>query len=109
MECNFQGGGNQCFTKYNTSCFLFFCKLCWLLQEAEIQKLEEEITLLQDPQRLIANGVVSPALETLQTENAKLLYQINHLKRVRMYLLAQTKGELKHQNGPRNVTETALT
>ncbi|KAK3100743.1 hypothetical protein FSP39_024553 [Pinctada imbricata] len=52
-----------------------------VLQEAEIKKLEDEIALLQDPQRMIANGVVSPALEVLQTENAKLMYQINHLKR----------------------------
>ncbi|XP_048773290.1 arginine--tRNA ligase, cytoplasmic-like [Ostrea edulis] len=49
--------------------------------EAEIKKLEEEIATLQDPQKLLAEGVVSPALEALQNENAKLKYQINTLKK----------------------------
>lgn len=49
--------------------------------EAEIKVLEEEIAHLQDPERLLAEGVVTPELETLRTENSKLLYQINQLKR----------------------------
>jgi len=46
--------------------------------------LEEEIAILQDPHKALAAGVISPELEKLQTENAKLHYQINHLKRVSM-------------------------
>ncbi|XP_062570274.1 arginine--tRNA ligase, cytoplasmic-like [Saccostrea cucullata] len=49
--------------------------------EAEIKRLEEEVATLQNPQKLLAEGVVSPALEALQTENAKLKYQINMLRR----------------------------
>ncbi|XP_061183616.1 arginine--tRNA ligase, cytoplasmic-like [Saccostrea echinata] len=49
--------------------------------EAEIKRLEEEVATLQNPQKLIAEGVVSPALEALQNENTKLKYQINMLKR----------------------------
>uniref|UniRef100_K1PFK8 Uncharacterized protein n=1 Tax=Magallana gigas TaxID=29159 RepID=K1PFK8_MAGGI len=51
--------------------------------EAEIKRLEEEIQTLQNPQKLLAEGVVSPQLEALQNENSKLKYQINILKRVR--------------------------
>ena len=51
-------------------------------QEAEIAHLEAEIEMLQDPQKLIANGIISPELEKLQTENAKLKFQITHLQRV---------------------------
>nr|XP_022324296.1 arginine--tRNA ligase, cytoplasmic-like [Crassostrea virginica] len=49
--------------------------------EAEIKRLEEEIASLQNPQKLLAEGVVSPQLEALQSENAKLKYQIEILKR----------------------------
>ena len=38
--------------------------------------------MLQDPQKLIANGIISPELEKLQTENSKLKFQITHLNRV---------------------------
>jgi hypothetical protein len=41
------------------------------------------VEVLQDPAKLAASGVVSPAVEKLHTENAKLQYQLNHLKRVR--------------------------
>ncbi|KAJ8297778.1 hypothetical protein KUTeg_024309 [Tegillarca granosa] len=41
--------------------------------EAEIKVLEEEIAHLQDPERLLAEGVVTPELETLRTENSKTL------------------------------------
>lgn len=61
-------------------CYIHCIYVCW--QEAEIKKLEEEIATLQDPQKLLAEGVVSPALEALQNENAKLKYQINTLKKV---------------------------
>lgn len=49
--------------------------------EVEIKRLEEEIAILQDPHKALAAGIISPELEKLQTENAKLHYQINHLKR----------------------------
>ncbi|XP_060066767.1 arginine--tRNA ligase, cytoplasmic-like [Ylistrum balloti] len=49
--------------------------------ETEIRHLEEEIKCLQDPQRMLADGIISPELEKLRTENSKLKYQINHLKR----------------------------
>ncbi|XP_076118257.1 arginine--tRNA ligase, cytoplasmic-like [Mytilus galloprovincialis] len=49
--------------------------------EAEITRLEDEIAILQDPQKALAAGVISPELEKLRSENAKLRYQINHLKR----------------------------
>lgn len=55
-------------------------------QEAEIKRLEEEIASLQNPQKLLAEGVVSPQLEALQSENAKLKYQIEILKRVSQQL-----------------------
>ena len=51
-------------------------------QEAEIARLEAEISMLQDPQKLIANGIISPELEKLQAENSKLKFQITHLNRV---------------------------
>ncbi|KAH3834680.1 hypothetical protein DPMN_108013 [Dreissena polymorpha] len=49
--------------------------------EAEIAALEAEIQQLHDPQRLLANGIISPELEKLRTENAKLKFQITHLER----------------------------
>ncbi|WAQ99945.1 SYRC-like protein, partial [Mya arenaria] len=49
--------------------------------EAEIATLEAEIAQLQDPARLLANGIVSPQLEVLRTENAKLKFQATHLER----------------------------
>lgn len=49
--------------------------------DAEITRLEEEIAILQDPHKALAAGVISPELEKLRAENAKLHYQINHLKR----------------------------
>lgn len=52
------------------------------LKEAEIEALEAEIRQLQDPQRLLANGIVSPQLESLRAENAKLKYQVSHLEKV---------------------------
>lgn len=56
--------------------------ILYILQEAEITRLEDEIAILQDPQKALAAGVISPELEKLRSENAKLRYQINHLKRV---------------------------
>lgn len=56
--------------------------ILYILQEAEITRLEDEIAILQDPQKALAAGVISPELEKLRAENAKLRYQINHLKRV---------------------------
>ncbi|XP_071086878.1 arginine--tRNA ligase, cytoplasmic-like [Haliotis cracherodii] len=47
--------------------------------EAEIRKLEQEITQLQNPIRL--EGVVSPEVEKLKSENVKLQYQLNHLRK----------------------------
>ncbi|KAK3606391.1 hypothetical protein CHS0354_042030 [Potamilus streckersoni] len=49
--------------------------------EAEIANLEAEIAQLQDPARCLADGVISPELEALQTENAKLKFQILQLER----------------------------
>ena len=51
-------------------------------QEQEIVQLRKEIEILQDPTKFQASGVVSPAVEKLQLENAKLTYQLDHLKRV---------------------------
>lgn len=53
-----------------------------VLQEKEIKVLQEVVQQLNDPARLLANGFISPQLEALKTENAKLKYQITHLKRV---------------------------
>ncbi|KAL5012715.1 hypothetical protein ScPMuIL_011266, partial [Solemya velum] len=49
--------------------------------EKEIKVLQEVVQQLNDPARLLANGFISPQLEALKTENAKLKYQITHLKR----------------------------
>jgi cell division protein FtsB len=54
----------------------------FIKQEAEIEALEAELSQLQDPQRLLANGIISPQLATLRAENAKLKYQVSHLERV---------------------------
>ena len=51
-------------------------------QEQEIVQLRKEIEILQDPTKFQASGVVSPVVEKLQMENAKLTYQLDHLKRV---------------------------
>ncbi|XP_033742647.1 arginine--tRNA ligase, cytoplasmic-like [Pecten maximus] len=61
--------------------------------ETEIKHLEEEIKRLQDPQRMLADGIISPELDKLRTENAKLNYQINHLKRS---LAAETQRKPKN-------------
>ena len=50
------------------------------LQEKEIAALEEEIKQIKDG--VIPEDMVTPELEKLKTENAKLKYQIKHLKRV---------------------------
>ncbi|XP_053399886.1 arginine--tRNA ligase, cytoplasmic-like isoform X2 [Mercenaria mercenaria] len=57
------------------------CELHKEIREAEIAALEAEISQLQDPQRLLANGIVSPQLEALRVENAKLKFQVSHLER----------------------------
>ncbi len=44
--------------------------------------MEREIELLKDPNRAAAEMDVTPELEKLRSENSKLKYQINHLKRV---------------------------
>ena len=44
--------------------------------------LEAEVSLLSDPERLLAEGCVTPELEKLQAANSKLKFQITHLKRV---------------------------
>ncbi|XP_013389986.1 arginine--tRNA ligase, cytoplasmic-like, partial [Lingula anatina] len=49
--------------------------------EKEIASLESEIARLKDPERLIAEDSVTPELDKLRTENAKLKFQIVHLKR----------------------------
>ena len=56
-------------------------------QEQEIVQLRKEIEILQDPTKFQASGVVSPVVEKLQLENAKLTYQLDHLKRVWYWLL----------------------
>lgn len=68
------------------TCVFLRAKLLFL-QEAEIVALEAEIAQLQDPQRLLANGIVSPELEMLRAENAKLNFQIKHLERVKLLKL----------------------
>ncbi|XP_023931228.1 arginine--tRNA ligase, cytoplasmic isoform X2 [Lingula anatina] len=49
--------------------------------EKEIASLESEIASLKDPERLIAEDSVTPELDKLRTENAKLKFQIVHLRR----------------------------
>ncbi|PVD34867.1 hypothetical protein C0Q70_06146 [Pomacea canaliculata] len=49
--------------------------------EKEIDQLKAEIKVLQDSSNVPDVGSVSSAVEKLQTENAKLTYQLNHLKR----------------------------
>ncbi|KAL4230596.1 Arginine--tRNA ligase [Mactra antiquata] len=49
--------------------------------EAEIEALEAEIATLQDPQKLLASGIISPQLKSLREENAKLKFQVKHLER----------------------------
>ncbi|XP_041357238.1 arginine--tRNA ligase, cytoplasmic-like [Gigantopelta aegis] len=49
--------------------------------EAELRRLQQEIQALQKPEKLAASGVVSPEVEKLQSENSKLKYQLNLLKR----------------------------
>ncbi|ESO84457.1 hypothetical protein LOTGIDRAFT_196660 [Lottia gigantea] len=49
--------------------------------EEEIFRLEKELDLIENPKALAESGIVSPILQKLQTENQKLLYQLNHLKK----------------------------
>lgn len=65
-------------TLLNISNWMCLC----VCQEAEIANLEAEIAQLHDPQRLLANGIISPQLEALRAENAKLKFQVKHLERV---------------------------
>lgn len=58
--------------------------LCF--QEKEIDQLKAEIKVLQDSSNVPDVGSVSSAVEKLQTENAKLTYQLNHLKRVVFFI-----------------------
>jgi len=51
-------------------------------QEAEISALEADLAQLSDPQKLLADGIISPELEALRAENAKLMFQVTHLDRV---------------------------
>ncbi|KAK6183374.1 hypothetical protein SNE40_010870 [Patella caerulea] len=48
--------------------------------EAEIQRLEKDLDLIENPQALVNSGIVAPAVLQLQAEKNKLLYQLKHLK-----------------------------
>ena len=56
--------------------------LCF--QEAEIKLLLEEVERLKNGNIEVTDDNITPELEKLRTENSKLKYQINHLKRVRI-------------------------
>lgn len=66
----------------------------FFVQEAEIAALEAELAQLDDPQRLLADGVISPELEALRAENAKLKFQVTHLARVFEYFIMLIKTNL---------------
>ena len=53
-----------------------------LFQEGEIAELERQVVLLKENGVAAVDGEVTPELDKLRTENSKLKYQINHLKRV---------------------------
>lgn len=49
--------------------------------EKEIERLQSELLALSNPKQLIDQGMASPQLDKLRTENQKLQYQRNLLKR----------------------------
>jgi len=49
--------------------------------EKEISRLESELTSISNPSQLVAGGVASPEVDKLKSENQKLIYQRNLLKR----------------------------
>ena len=53
----------------------------FILQEAEIAKLQTAINSIKEDGGHLKNEV-TPELDKLRTENAKLKYRIKHLKRV---------------------------
>ncbi|CAH1777479.1 unnamed protein product [Owenia fusiformis] len=63
----------------NFRCKIFEAKA--MKAEAMIGLLEKQVANLQDPEKLLATSAITPELEALQAENAKLKYQMNHLKR----------------------------
>ena len=55
-----------------------------LLQEAQADAFERELNLLlSDPSKAISMEGISPAVDQLLAEQAKLQYQMLHLKKVR--------------------------
>jgi len=49
--------------------------------EKEIERLQSELVMISDSKQLMAEGLASPELEKLRTENQKLKYQLNVLKK----------------------------
>jgi len=62
--------------------FVLNFEVNFIPQEAEISALEADLAQLSDPQKLLADGIISPELEALRAENAKLMFQVTHLDRV---------------------------
>ncbi|KAL8617042.1 hypothetical protein ACOMHN_014213 [Nucella lapillus] len=78
--------------------------------ESEINHLRDEIDILQDPAKLKVSGVVSPEVDKLQTENSKLKYQLNHLKRFVMEEQSkQRTGAISMQRMLEDVFRLAIT